>query len=575
MFFKKHLLAIVVIAAALLAFIAVASMVVISAKQSREASKKFMTELAGLAYNHQFIVQGIEMTNNPPTTTDQLSQTEIDAYAHTLDSFCQGYVSSVLKFNLPDNLLKNAVWSEVNDPGAKYSGVISFAANFVYNSAPVSVKYYAGGLEGYPQEFINYDGKFIIAAQEVDLSNIVTCEHFYRSAPTGTKQIYVDDKFTLINEEFDKFQKTLYSGSAAVAEYVNTIMPYTNLDNGAGEIGEGDTIVLETQSVKLKLPADVGYYYAELSNGRIARYAPVIPDDKTKINFINIVHKTDFLSSYSHMTSGGCVSLPAFIRDTTRDEMVQTGTLSNGDAIYVYKDQEKARELYNTIYFPSNDSQDKMSFEEFISANSYFIWFDKLGTPIKFELAKYVSGAECGKPVIYLYPEKDMNVSVKVEPNGGFKLTEPAYNNGWNVWATTKSELTNLSDGSKYPYLFWEGHAYNYTTPDEGFVLKRENIERDMKILLARLGLNEKESTDFMEFWQPKLEVKPFVAVTFLAQTEFDKLAPLTVSPEPDKIIRVFMDYTPLDQFMYVAPLKITTPERTGFTVVEWGGRLR
>lgn len=575
MFFKKHLLAMIFVVAALFAFIAVASMAIISAKQSKEASRKSMTELAGLAYNHQFIVQGIEMTNNPPTTTDQLSQTEMDEYARTLNSFCQGYVSSVLKFDLPDNLLKNAVWKEIAGSGAEYGGNITFAANFVYNGAPVSVKYYAGGLEGYPQGFISYDDRFIIVAQEVDPSNVVTCEHFYRSVPTGTKQIYVDENFTLINEEFDKFQKTLYSGSAVVAEYVNTVMPYTNLDFGAGKISEEDTTVLKTQSVQLKLPADFGYYYAELSNGRIARYAPVIPDEKIKINFINIRNKTDFLSSYSHMTSGGCVSLPAFIRNTTKDEMVQTGTLSNGDAIYVYKDQEKARELYNTIYFPSNDSQDKISFEDFLSANSYFIWFDKLGTPIKFELAKYVSGAECGKPVIYLYPEKDMNVTVKVEPNGGLKLTEPMYNNGWNVWATTKSELTNLSDGLKYPYLFWEGHAYNYTTPDGGFVLKRENVERDMKILLARLGLNGKESADFMEFWQPKLKVEPFVYVTFLAQTEFDKLAPLTVSPKPDKIIRVFMDYTPLDQFMYVAPLEITTPERTGFTVVEWGGRLK
>ena len=74
---------------------------------------------------------------------------------------------------------------------------------------------------------------------------------------------------------------------------------------------------------------------------------------------------------------------------------------------------------------------------------------------------------------------------------------------------------------------------------------------------------------------QEKLTQKPYIFVTFLPQTEFDKVAPLYVDPAPDTVIRVFMDYQPLDKPITMREPFIMTPERKGFTVVEWGGRLK
>jgi hypothetical protein len=347
---------------------------------------------------------------------------------------------------------------------------------------------------------------------------------------------------------------------------------------GKVEISDSDVTVYTKNNVVLKRPQRNGYaYYDILSNGRVAVYrSELLP--KEQMIIFNDDTKIPLSSFNGGLSEPGCGGLNTIASSSTinKKNLIEVGKTSSGETIYEYKDTDMVKKYFdNIVYFPDIDSSTKISFDKYASDHPYFVWIDGFGTAIEYYQNKYQSGAECGKPVIYLYPTKDMNVSVKVEPNGGFKLTEPAYNNGWNVWATTKSELTNLSDGTKYPYLFWEGHAYNYTTPDKGFVLKRENVARDMATLLKRLGLNEKESADFMEFWQPKLEVKPFVYVTFVSQEVFDELAPLTVSPKPDKVIRVFMDYTPLDNYMYAAPLKITTPTRNGFTVVEWGGRLR
>jgi hypothetical protein len=43
------------------------------------------------------------------------------------------------------------------------------------------------------------------------------------------------------------------------------------------------------------------------------------------------------------------------------------------------------------------------------------------------------------------------------------------------------------------------------------------------------------------------------------------------ITPKPDSIIRVFMDYKWLDTEAKVEELEITTPKRTWFRVVEWG----
>ena len=49
---------------------------------------------------------------------------------------------------------------------------------------------------------------------------------------------------------------------------------------------------------------------------------------------------------------------------------------------------------------------------------------------------------------------------------------------------------------------------------------------------------------------------------------------PLKVTPTPDSIIRVMMDTKPLDEKITISEQQLTSPTRTGFTVVEWGGTI-
>ena len=155
-------------------------------------------------------------------------------------------------------------------------------------------------------------------------------------------------------------------------------------------------------------------------------------------------------------------------------------------------------------------------------------------------------------------------------------MTEPLWNDGWRVTAEPDGTLTNRDDGEIYPYIFWEGHGGLYTEPENFWVVERSRVEPFLRATLHRIGLNRQERADFLEFWLPRMEAAPWYKIGFHGTQVMDSVAPMTLSETPDSILRVLMDYTELD-----APIEANPPEyvphfeRSGFTVVEWGGVLK
>lgn len=229
-----------------------------------------------------------------------------------------------------------------------------------------------------------------------------------------------------------------------------------------------------------------------------------------------------------------------------------------GDSTFIYR----ANTEWSNLQYGSNDYIFKAYFDDGSTKT----------TSVKIFLS--TAGAEMGKPVIYLYPEKETEVYVNVKPTNGISVSEPRIDNGWNVVATPEGQIYNRADGKAYPYLFWEGFAVNFKTPKEGFVIAAKDVEKFFDNKLSILGLNQKEIADFKEFWVPRLSGKTYYFITFIPQADFDNYAPLTVNPKPNSIIRVFFDYKGLDNKIVVKEQQLLTPERKGFTVVEWGGRL-
>jgi hypothetical protein len=178
------------------------------------------------------------------------------------------------------------------------------------------------------------------------------------------------------------------------------------------------------------------------------------------------------------------------------------------------------------------------------------------------------------KPVIYLYPQRTEKVDVAMDYPAGFSFTEPAYDSksGWHVMAEPNGSLTSLTDGKKYPYLFWEGNpvTINYDL-SRGFVVSGKQSVPFLREKLAYMGLNQSETADFVDYWQSTLERNPYNFIHF-AGSEYTDYAKLHISPAPDSVLRVFMVYTPLKHSEEVTPQRLTTFQRHGFAAVEWGG---
>ena len=175
------------------------------------------------------------------------------------------------------------------------------------------------------------------------------------------------------------------------------------------------------------------------------------------------------------------------------------------------------------------------------------------------------------KPMIYLYPEQKTIVDVQLGNPSKLTATYPKYNNGWKVTAEPDGTLHDTA-GREYYGLYWEGTSGNATIHQEGFVIAGEDTAKFLEEKLALLGLTEREANEFIVYWLPKLEANRYNYIRFETEEEINEYMPLEVTPTPDTVLRILMDYKPLDAPIEVKEQNLTTPTREGFTLVEWGG---
>lgn len=257
----------------------------------------------------------------------------------------------------------------------------------------------------------------------------------------------------------------------------------------------------------------------------------------------------------------------------------------------VYTYTEPVNDVYQSIYDDHNTAAymqitdsytpletSKYSYEEFLMYNPVLFWQDALGNWIKFANTRFTTIAEKCKPVIYLYPENKVTLNVQVTPNGGFTKTIPEYPvGGWNVEADPSGVIKDLLTSKIYPYLYWSGIGTDYPIDyNLGWLVKKSEVSGFLDEKLALLGLNDKETADFKEYWVPRLSVQEYYQIYFLTKSQIDRMDPLKVSPvKPDSIIRIMLTAKGLDAPVSLIPQVLpATPRRDGFTVVEWGGVL-
>lgn len=198
------------------------------------------------------------------------------------------------------------------------------------------------------------------------------------------------------------------------------------------------------------------------------------------------------------------------------------------------------------------------------------------------------------KPVIYLYPQQEQNVSVQLiyegeltctypQPDacgvekadtdgpGGCDSTDgPKHSILWNVTASPDGHLLDSEDQS-YNYLYWEGRTDTDYDFSEGFCVAGDSTAAFLEDALAQLGLTRREANEFIVYWLPLMQDNPYNLISF-QQKAYTDHARLQIDPAPDTLLRVFMAWKPLENPVEIPEQTLTAPSRTGFTAVEWGG---
>ncbi|CAE7142230.1 unnamed protein product [Rhizoctonia solani] len=138
----------------------------------------------------------------------------------------------------------------------------------------------------------------------------------------------------------------------------------------------------------------------------------------------------------------------------------------------------------------------------------------------------------------------------------------------WTVDAQPDGMLWDQATRREVAYLFWEAHtnpkllssppttrpsspvetlphvfdpASPILTPRHSALLPFDKVTGYIDDVLLALGLHTEARTSFITYWLPDLSKHAFIALRFLPQEEYEKAAPLNITPMPEVATRVFM----------------------------------
>ncbi len=317
-------------------------------------------------------------------------------------------------------------------------------------------------------------------------------------------------------------------------------------------------------------------------------------------------------TDYQTAIPGACaMSLTTTIVNVSDTDLEQIGTVG---AIPLYRLKDTKHPLltlaYNNKldYFgaqgmgwdDANKGIPKPTLDEYVQKTPLLFLKDYWGRWVALGEYDIKLPGGCGKPVIYLYPTTPTPVTVTFRTPIRMTTDIPTYAGSWQVLAHPDGTLTNLLpsltdcaaiDASKrgseyaahacatntYPYLFWAGSVSSaYPAISGGWIVDRSALGGFLDTTLTDMGLNATEKRDFADYWLADMLSKhaPYYRVSFLQTHDVNTLFPMTVSPVPDTVFRIFLDYTPLmaKPAHPLSPQSLDRLVRNGFTLVEWGG---
>ena len=372
-----------------------------------------------------------------------------------------------------------------------------------------------------------------------------------------------------------------------------------------------------TTTVLVVDEAGLGVTYSLVSSKNLSTYEtqkatqeyPSLPN--LRFEKSQLTTNESLYNKYDTAFPGGCGGSydTVIIKGVSDADLTKLGTL-NGMPVYKLKDAShplyelaynRKVDLYENSFEFANEGVTKPTLAQYIAKNPLVFIKDPWDRLVALGEYDYNLPGGCGKPVVYLYPTKPTNVTVKFLADVTLTTQIPTYHNGWNVLAQPNGTLTDLQPeytdctaintyhaGSEYakqacatqtyPYIYWAGNLKYNSLPnvDEGWILSKNEVVDFLNTTLTGVGLNAAEKNDMLSFWLPKMlkEDAPYYKISFVQTQDMNKFVPMSINPMPDTVFRIFLTYQPLGSLPVTLPTaqKLNKLERNGFTVVEWGG---
>ena len=223
-------------------------------------------------------------------------------------------------------------------------------------------------------------------------------------------------------------------------------------------------------------------------------------------------------------------------------------------------------------YRPTVTRSEPIKFDEFVDLEPFLVEKDPLGRLQVFKKA-IMTLPQMAEPLVYLYSDKQILVNIKFDRSIALIKTNPNYNGAWNLRLSPPNQIVDLASRRRLTTLFWEGSTYLTPPWDTGWVVRPSELKQFLDQHLSELGLNALEAKQFKSYWIPQMQTSPFYKIRFFDARFLAHYAPLIIEPKPDAVIRVHMDFQPIDHFDNLKePTATLAPVRNGFTFVEWSG---
>jgi hypothetical protein len=180
-----------------------------------------------------------------------------------------------------------------------------------------------------------------------------------------------------------------------------------------------------------------------------------------------------------------------------------------------------------------------------------------------------VTGVAVYKPNIYLYHPVNGTVNVKLLYESMITASDPTYPDG-KGWTACLLDGTINGNGD---YLFYEAIVPDVLFQKQtGWLVQGGQHTADMEGILCRYGFNDREKSDFLEFWCEKLESGNSYVFYPQETCVIDTVMPLETDISFSSRNRIWFYITPYADQKFTEPGHLDVIRQHENALVEWGG---